>query len=114
MDDRRWANARRVLCVRLDTIGDVLMTTPALNALKEAVPGRHLTLLTSPSGARAARLVPVLDEIIEFDAPWMKPPRADVAKEIAQLWGDAPGERDTTEVARPPGRARRVGPHLAA
>ena len=27
-----WSDARALLCVRLDTIGDVLMTTPALRA----------------------------------------------------------------------------------
>ena len=80
-----WHLKRKLLCVRLDSAGDVLMTTPALNALKEAVPGRHLTLLTSPSGAHAARLVPALDEIIEFDAPWMKPPRAHVANDRALI-----------------------------
>jgi lipopolysaccharide heptosyltransferase II len=80
-----WHLKRKLLCVRLDSAGDVLMTTPALNALKEAVPGRHLTLLTSPSGARAARLVPALDEVIEFEAPWMKPPRADVANDRALI-----------------------------
>jgi lipopolysaccharide heptosyltransferase II len=74
-----WHSKRKLLCVRLDSAGDVLMTTPALNALKEAVPGRHLTLLTSPSGARAARLVPAVDDIIEFEAPWMKSPRKNVA-----------------------------------
>jgi len=81
----KWHLKRKLLCVRLDGAGDVLMTTPALNALKEAVPGRHLTLLTSPSGAHAARLVPALDEIIEFDAPWMKPPRAHVASDRALI-----------------------------
>jgi lipopolysaccharide heptosyltransferase II len=80
-----WHLKRKLLCVRLDSAGDVLMTTPALTALKEAVPGRHLTLLTSPSGARAARLVPALDEIIEFEAPWMKPPRSDVAHDRALI-----------------------------
>ncbi len=68
-----WQHAHRLLCVRLDSAGDVLMTTPALRALKEAHQDRHLTLLTSPSGAQAARLVPVIDEVIEFTAPWMKP-----------------------------------------
>jgi ADP-heptose:LPS heptosyltransferase len=29
-----WQRARRVLCVRLDQLGDVLMTTPAIRALK--------------------------------------------------------------------------------
>jgi ADP-heptose:LPS heptosyltransferase len=80
-----WHLKRKLLCVRLDSAGDVLMTTPALNALKEAVPGRHLTLLTSSSGARAARLVPALDEIVEFEAPWMKPPRTDVAHDRALI-----------------------------
>ncbi len=89
-----WHLKRKLLCVRLDSAGDVLMTTPALTALKEAVPGRHLTLLTSPSGARAARLVPALDEIIEFDAPWMKPPRSDVAHDRALINRLAAGDYD--------------------
>lgn len=72
MNDR-WASARRVLCVRLDTIGDVLMTTPAIRACAHA--GRHITLLTSHSGAAIARLVPELDDVIAFDAPWMKSAR---------------------------------------
>jgi len=80
-----WHLKRKLLCVRLDSAGDVLMTTPALNALKEALPGRHLTLLTSPAGAHAARLVPALDEVIEFEAPWMKPPRANVANDRALI-----------------------------
>jgi lipopolysaccharide heptosyltransferase II len=79
----KWHLKQRLLCVRLDSAGDVLMTTPALNALKEAVPGRHLTLLTSPSGARAARLVPAVDEIIEYEAPWMKSPGTNVAADRA-------------------------------
>ena len=31
-----WEDARNLLCVRLDSLGDVLMTTPAIRALKEA------------------------------------------------------------------------------
>jgi lipopolysaccharide heptosyltransferase II len=65
-------SARRVLCVRLDTIGDVLMTGPALRALRSAAPGRHLTLLTSAPGAAVAALMPELDETIVYEAAWMK------------------------------------------
>ncbi|HEY7521921.1 MAG TPA: glycosyltransferase family 9 protein [Methylomirabilota bacterium] len=82
-----WDAARRLLAVRLDALGDVLMTTPALRALKSARPGRHLTLLTSPAGAAAAALVPEVDQVLVYEAPWMKatPPRADRAADLAMI-----------------------------
>jgi lipopolysaccharide heptosyltransferase II len=67
-----WAGARRLLCIRLDSLGDVLMTTPALRALKESAAGRTITLLTSASGAAVAALVPFVDDVIRYDAPWLK------------------------------------------
>lgn len=67
-----WLAARDILCVRLDTLGDVLMTGPAIRALKESAPDRRLTLLTSPSGAEAGRLLPEVDEVLVYEAPWMK------------------------------------------
>ncbi len=70
--DEAWAGARDILCVRLDTLGDVLMTTPAIRALKESGPGRRITLLTSSAGAEVAFLIPEIDRIITYDAPWMK------------------------------------------
>lgn len=69
-----WENAKNILCVRLDSMGDVLMTTPALKALKGAVPGRKITLLTSKSGAQAAQLIPEIDDVVIYNAPWMKLP----------------------------------------
>lgn len=69
---RQWSQARNVLCVRLDTIGDVLMTTPAIRAVRQSDAGRRVTLLTSGPGAEAASLVPEIDEVIEYQAPWMK------------------------------------------
>jgi lipopolysaccharide heptosyltransferase II len=67
-----WHQARRILCVRLDSLGDVLMCTPAMRALRQAVPGRTLTLLGSPSGVAAQPFIPELDDAIAWDAPWMK------------------------------------------
>ena len=69
---RHWADARRLLAERLDALGDVLMTTPALHAAKASNPERHITLLTSVGGAEAARLVPDVDDVIVYDAPWVK------------------------------------------
>jgi lipopolysaccharide heptosyltransferase II len=71
-DPARWNQAANLLCVRLDSAGDVLMTTPALRALKASRRGRKLTLLTSPSGAAIARIVPEIDDVITYAAPWVK------------------------------------------
>jgi ADP-heptose:LPS heptosyltransferase len=71
-EDCRWRKVRRVLCIRLDNLGDVLMCTPAIRALRQFHPGRHITLLASPAGAALAPLLPDIDEAIAFDAPWVK------------------------------------------
>jgi lipopolysaccharide heptosyltransferase II len=67
-----WDQANNLLAVRLDATGDVLMTVPAIRALKQSMPGRRVTLLTSPPGAQAAALVPEIDQTIIYQAPWMK------------------------------------------
>ncbi|GAB7522538.1 glycosyltransferase family 9 protein [Paraburkholderia sp. 2C] len=63
-------DVRRILCVRTDNLGDVLMTTPALHALHSAAPGRHLTLLASSAGCALAPFLPDVDDVIRYDAPW--------------------------------------------
>lgn len=72
--DAAWRAARNILAVRLDTLGDVLMSTPALQALKLSSPDPRVTLLASRSGAALARHVPAVDEVITYDAPWVKGP----------------------------------------
>lgn len=67
-----WNSARSVLCIRLDSLGDVLMCTPAMRAIKQSRPGRVLTLLTSPGGAAAAPYIAEVDAVIDYAAPWMK------------------------------------------
>ena len=82
-----WEAARNILCVRLDALGDVLMTTPAIRALKERPAGRRATLLTSSAGASIARLVPEIDEVLVYDAPWVKatPPREGPPADAAMI-----------------------------
>jgi lipopolysaccharide heptosyltransferase II len=82
-----WESARNVLAVRLDHLGDVLMTTPAIRALKKSRPGRRVTLLTSPAGAEVATLIPEVDDVIVYDAPWMKAtaPRGSSTPEFAMI-----------------------------
>src|SRR6266568_1803711 len=73
MIDERWHSARRILAIRLDNLGDVLVTTPAIHAIKASLPAIELSLLTSPVGAQVARLNPDIDEVIVYEAPWMDP-----------------------------------------
>lgn len=69
---RDWVAFRNILCVRPDNLGDVLMTTPAIQALRESADDRRITLLTSTAGAAIARHVPAVDASITFDPPWYR------------------------------------------
>jgi ADP-heptose:LPS heptosyltransferase len=61
----------RTLAVRLDSLGDVLVTGPAVRAL--AAGSDHLALLCGPRGRAAAELLPGVDEILCRSAPWIDP-----------------------------------------
>ncbi|HLI09221.1 MAG TPA: glycosyltransferase family 9 protein [Ktedonobacteraceae bacterium] len=73
MIDASWSRAQRILAIRLDNLGDVLVTTPALHAIKQSLPHAQLTLLASPIGAQVGRLNPDIDDVIVYQAPWMDP-----------------------------------------
>src|SRR5438477_9851216 len=73
MNDNPWHSVRRVLAIRLDNLGDVLVTSPAIHAMKESLPSAELTLLASSVGAQVARLNPDIDDVIVYEAPWMDP-----------------------------------------
>lgn len=70
--EQRWRAARRVLLVRLDNLGDVLMTTPAFAAVRESLPEARVALLAAPSVQALGPHLPMLDEVIPFHAPWVK------------------------------------------
>ena len=61
----------RVLAVRLDNDGDVLLAGPAIRAL--AAGAEHVTLLCGPRGRQAAALLPGVDEVLVWRAPWIDP-----------------------------------------
>jgi lipopolysaccharide heptosyltransferase II len=73
MIEEHWQKARKLLLVRLDNLGDVLLATPAFHALKHALPAASLTLLTSPVGAQIGALNPDIDAVISYQAPWVDP-----------------------------------------
>jgi ADP-heptose:LPS heptosyltransferase len=60
-----------VLAVRLDNAGDVLLAGPAIRALAHRAD--RVTLLCGPRGERAGRLLPGVDELVVWRAPWIDP-----------------------------------------
>jgi heptosyltransferase-2 len=58
---------KRVLVVRLDEIGDVVMTTPFLRELRQTLPEASITLLVKPSIRNLVALCPYVNEVLTYD-----------------------------------------------
>ncbi|MEV0975523.1 glycosyltransferase family 9 protein [Streptomyces sp. NPDC049915] len=58
----------RAVVTRLDSFGDVLLAGPAIRAV--AARADHVTLLCGPLGEPAARMLPGVDEVVVWNAPW--------------------------------------------
>lgn len=67
-----WPALRRILVVRPDNLGDVLLTGPALAALRAAAPHARIELLASPGGAAAATLMPEIDDTVVARVSWQQ------------------------------------------
>ncbi|MFC5380411.1 glycosyltransferase family 9 protein [Aquipuribacter nitratireducens] len=70
-------SAPRTLVVRLDSDGDVLLAGPAVRAV--AAGSARTSLLVSPQGEQAARLLPGVDDVLVWSCPWsgFAPPPVD-------------------------------------
>lgn len=79
-----WSNCQNILCVRVDNMGDVMMSSPAIRALKSSFSCK-LTLLTSPKGEKLARLFPFVDDVIACNAPWVKSEQNDEVQDFLNL-----------------------------
>jgi len=63
------ARSGRVLVARLDSMGDVLLAGPAVRAVAETA--AHVTLLVGRGHRAVAELLPGVDAVVEFSAPWV-------------------------------------------
>jgi len=59
---------RRILVIQLRRLGDVILTTPALAALKKRYPHATLDFLVEAPGAEAVAGNPEIDEVLTYDA----------------------------------------------
>jgi ADP-heptose:LPS heptosyltransferase len=60
-----WRQGRhRILFIRDDGIGDLILSLQVMQAIRESSPGITLDVLCSPQNARLSRLIPFADEIV--------------------------------------------------
>ncbi len=76
-----------VLVARLDSAGDVLLAGPAVRAV--AAHAGRVVLLTGPHGRAAGPLLPGIDRVIEWCAPWIDPDPSPVTSEHVAVLHDA-------------------------
>ena len=60
-----------ILAIRLDAIGDLLMTTPALRAIRRKFPQAELHLLVQPGPAALARTLLWIDRVDTLPAQFL-------------------------------------------
>lgn len=57
----------RILIVRLDRIGDVVLSTPAIHAVRAAYPKSHIAVMVRPYAQAVVEGNPYIDEVIVYD-----------------------------------------------
>jgi ADP-heptose:LPS heptosyltransferase len=68
-----------VLVARMDNLGDVLLAGPCVRAV--AAGADRVVLLTGPRGRAAGELLPGVDEVLTWCAPWIDPEPPPVTEE---------------------------------
>lgn len=63
----RPADAPRILAVRFSAIGDIVLTTPLLRAIRTAHPHAHVTFLTRAAFTPLLSANPRVDEVVGWD-----------------------------------------------
>jgi ADP-heptose:LPS heptosyltransferase len=70
---RTWdpAPPRKILCFRLERIGDLLMTGPGLADLRALAPGASIDLVVGSWNREIAAALPGIDRVETLDAEWL-------------------------------------------
>jgi ADP-heptose:LPS heptosyltransferase len=84
-----------VLVARLDSVGDVLLSGPAVRAV--AAGADRVTYLCSPRGQAAAALLPGVDEVVVHPAPWIDPEPEPVSRAAVDAMVDDLAHRQVDE-----------------
>ncbi len=90
---QRPAAPQRILVLRLERIGDLLMTLPALADLRTLVPGAEIDLVVGSWNADLARAVDPVTRVLSLDASWLARERE--GRSLASLMRAARAWHDT-------------------
>jgi heptosyltransferase I len=114
-------NPKKILCLRLARLGDVILMVPALKALRNRFPQAHLSVLTGHRCAPILALCPEVNEVISIDRlKWRDGSKWEAGREIWRLLGrlrheqydlviDFHGFRETNLLAWISGAPWRIG-----
>ena len=89
-----------VLLIRPDHLGDILLLTPALAALRAAWPTAHVTCLVGPWGEAVVRRNPAVDDVLTLPFPgFTRQPRPSAWQPYALAWREAQRLRGRFDIA---------------
>lgn len=64
---KRSNGYKKILIVRMDKIGDLVLSTPVIKAVRDAYPDSHITLLVRPYARQIVEGNPYLNEVMTYD-----------------------------------------------
>lgn len=67
LNSGKLKEVKNLLLVKLRGIGDAVLLTPSIKAVKEGFPDSSVTVITSPAGALILKGNPYIDEILVYD-----------------------------------------------
>src|SRR5438105_4290578 len=81
---KSWQHCKNILIIRADNMGDLVMSAPAIRALKESFSAK-ITVLTSSMAAGIVPFIPEINDVMVFDLPWIKAKETIASEEIFTL-----------------------------
>jgi len=106
---------RRILFIRIDRVGDLVLSTPAIRALKEGFPSSELTVLAGPAAAPLLKHSPHAVNVIVYDRSRGFRAKAALAKDLRRMQFDLAvdpyddRELETAWIAGASGAPLRIG-----
>ena len=84
-EKRKAKSYKKILIIRLDRIGDVVLSTPVLKAVRDAYPDSHIAFMVAPHAKDIAEGNPYINEVIVYDKTRAHKGALEGAKFIAGL-----------------------------